>query len=89
MADFDRVEKLTPMHLNWALVFHFSGDPEGVLGSEHFNSVAGRDVFDWLKREGLIGDAPMYRGTERLRAFVEHLCRQPLPVQAWVQPDAT
>lgn len=79
-----RSNKLSPMHLNWALVHYFSADPANELGREHYHSEAGREVQDWLKREGLYEGG---RGTARLAAFVDHLCNQKLPVQVWVQPE--
>ena len=82
--------KLTPMHIHWAVVHYFSPDPRAELGAAHYDSPAGEDAQNWLLGEGLIsypsGDGKP-RGTQRLAAFVEHLCQQPLPVQKWVQPE--
>lgn len=81
--------KLTPMHIHWAVVHHFSADPRAELGSAHFNSPAGCEVQKWLWEEGLVEGSTKAttHGTPRLAAFVEHLCQQPLPVQKWVQPE--
>ena len=80
---------MTPMQLQWCLMFWTRAEAVRDLGEEHFNSPAGKDVLMWMIDEGLIKweqTESAYLRQERLGVFVDHLCEQSLPVQKWVQP---
>lgn len=79
---------LAPVHLEWCLAYWTRSNPRDKLGEDHFNSSVGQEVLTWLRTNGLIdGDD---RATDKLGAYVQHLCRQPLPVAKWVViPEAS
>jgi hypothetical protein len=81
------VPPMTPMQIHWCIIYWTRGDPVADLGKAHFDSEAGQRTFDWLLDEKLIewsADEGKHKPTPRLEAFVEHLCRQPLPQQHWI-----
>lgn len=73
-----------PIYIKFALAYYTSGDPKAELGLQHFTSESGSQVYQWLKRENLIDEND--RATDRLEAWVRHLCNQPLPEAKWVIP---
>jgi hypothetical protein len=75
---------LAPIYINFALACYTSSNPEKILGTDHWNSDAGKDVREWLLVNQLV--YPNYESTEKLKAWIEHLCKQPLPEQTWAVP---
>ena len=76
---------LTPNHLRFALAFATSGN---AVSLEGYDSEHGREVRGWLCREGLVDwDQEGDPATPRLRAWIDHLCSQPLPECTWVVPQ--
>lgn len=80
---------MTPLEIGILLHYYSSG--ADYRGGD-FSAPAVREAID-LFRGGLgllmddISEHPRaYRLTERGECFVEHLKRQPLPVQVWVMP---
>jgi len=80
---------LTPDHLRYALAFA-TGGLEAALNLEGYDSNHGKKVREWMVDNGLLDwDASRNRGTpatDKLLAWVEHLCAQPLPEAKWVVP---
>ena len=78
---------LSPLHIQFALVVHYSPDPLGAL-DESWESDAGKEIKKWLVDEGLLDwDLSPTYGTPRLAAWIDHLCKQPLPEVQWVIPS--
>jgi hypothetical protein len=80
---------MTPLELNWCILFWTRGDPVADIGDAQFNSSAGKACQMWMIDERLIVWSPeekRYLPQERLGVFIEHLCAQPLPVQKWLMP---
>jgi len=76
----------TPMQVRWALAFAVSRDAWFTqIDTEEFDSAAGFEVKAWLISEGLISDNSGDWGapTDKLRAYIDHLCAQPLPSCKW------
>tara|TARA_R110000751_G_scaffold65483_2_gene133965 strand:- start:12953 stop:13192 length:240 start_codon:yes stop_codon:yes gene_type:complete len=75
---------MTPLQIHWAMVHHWSGNPREELGEERYKH-QGKDMLPWLRENELI-DRDGYP-TDKLRAYVEHICAVRLPVAKWVQPE--
>lgn len=75
---------MTPMQILWALVHHWSGNPREELGHQRYEH-QDKEMLPWLLKNELI-DRDGYP-TEKLRAYVEHLCAVKIPVAKWVQPE--
>ena len=75
---------MAPITINFMLACYCSGDPEGNLGSHHWNSSAGQEARKWLRENNLIKDDN--RPTDRGKAWVHFICETPLPVSVWVRP---
>ena len=77
---------MTPFQLRWALVFASGGEAWTEIDWHEFDSPVGQETKLWLLKEGLIhGDDRRWGDpTDRLLAYIEHLCAQPLPVCKWV-----
>ena len=84
---------MSPLTLQFCLAFYCLVDPRDALGNS-YDSPAGKYVKAWMIAEGLIesGSDNWGKPTERLKAFVEHLGAQELPVAEtitrWVQPSS-
>ena len=78
---------VSPIHISFALACHFSGDPVAELTEPRWNSQAGKDVQKWLLENGLVDRLDFPRGTAKLDAWIEHLCKQPLPECQWIVPN--
>lgn len=78
--------RLAPIHITFMMACHCSPQPEQELGSDHWNSTAGRETRQWLLDEALIDSDN--RSTSRGVAWIEVICQTPLPVQQWVKPEA-
>ncbi len=72
----------SPIHIDFAMACHCSTDPRSVIGPDRWESSAGKSVRAWLLSEGLIDENE--DGTDRLDAWVGHLCSQSLPTRRWV-----
>ena len=76
---------VSPLQLQMAIACHVSPDPRNHIGASTWESDSGRDAQEWLRANGLVeGKYGSWRGTPRLAAWIDHLCRQPLPEQRWV-----
>ena len=84
---------MTPLQIQLAIAVCTSGAPEQFFTAQSWVSPAMSDAKDWLIAEGLTvktgGGA--FQSTERLNAYVDHLCAQSLPVCKWVSepPEIT
>ena len=80
-------ERLSPMCLEYALVFHWAPRPAEQLRDRGWDSESGRQIREWLFCHHLIDrEDDMASGTERLGVWVEALGSVPLPVQEWRIP---
>lgn len=80
---------MTPLQLNWCILFWTRGDPVVDIGEPQFSSSAGKECQMWMIDEGLIkwdAGEKRYLPQERLGVFIEHLCAQELPIQKWAMP---
>jgi len=75
-----------PIYITFMLACFYSADPEAELGSDHWNSKAGRKTRDWLVRKGLV-KIPGFIPTDRGKAWVKYLCDTPLPKCCWILPE--
>ncbi|MFC6760423.1 hypothetical protein ACFQFQ_14500 [Sulfitobacter porphyrae] len=75
---------MTPLQIHWALVHYWSGDPRAEMGEHRYNH-QGKAMLPWMRENGLL-DLDGHK-TDKLTAYVEHLCAVQLPVAKWVQPD--
>jgi hypothetical protein len=80
---------LTPFQIRFMLEFASAGSGAMInIHSDQYDSAVGKETRAWLQAEGLIHDG--HNGTkwgdptDRLLAYVEHLCAQPLPKIRWV-----
>ena len=87
-------EVMSPLAIQFCIAFNSLVNPVDMLDVS-YDSPAGKDIKAWMIAEGLITDGnaegvPWGQPTDRLKAFVEHLCAQQLPVAEtvtrWVQP---
>lgn len=70
------VMNMTPQQIHWALVHYWSGDPRAEMGKERYDH-QGKEMLPWMMENGLL-DRDGYR-TDKLTAYVEHLCAVQLP----------
>ena len=75
---------LPPAYILFALACYYSGDPIEEIGKSRWDSDIGKEIQDWLLGNGLVErlDFPI-ECTDRLEAWVKHLCSQPLPEKSW------
>lgn len=75
---------MAPIHITFMLAVALGVDPASIVGAETWYSSAGEEVRQWMKDNNLC--TATYGPTDRLRAFITHLCDQPLPEKKWVMP---
>jgi hypothetical protein len=76
---------VTPLTIRLALGFCCKEPP---FEDVSYDSEAGKQARKWLEDEGLIDwdiKGPI-KSTQRLEAWVRHLCNQPIPEQHWIVP---
>lgn len=77
---------VSPFAVEFMIACHVSADPPRHIGAERWNSIAGKKIWAWLCREGLIDGQS--RATPKGVAWVGYICSVPLPVEQWVLPEA-
>jgi hypothetical protein len=81
---------MTPMEIEMLICVHCSKTPEANMPLQRWNSPVGKCFQERIKMLGLATfDGAEWHGTDRLAAYIDHLCSQPLPVQTWVIPSLT
>lgn len=80
-------ECASPLQIIIMLTCYYSPEPASEVGVERWHSKAADDIREQLRKDGLIDDFNAV--TERGRAWVEYICRTPLPVQSWILPERT
>jgi hypothetical protein len=85
---------MSPLAIQFCIAFYAHKNPSDMLDAS-YDSSAGKEIKEWMVAEKLIADgteAGVMWGqpTDRLKAFIDHLCAQQLPVAEtitrWVQP---
>ncbi len=77
--------QLAPIHIKFMIACYTSPEPMAQLSERHWNSTAGVNVREWLLQQGLIDEHN--KATERGEAWVEFICKTPLPEKKWILPD--
>ena len=80
-SQYEVCDLFPPGLIAFAIAHYVSPDPASYIGEEHFNSTTGTEWRHWLLSEGLIDDCGT--PTARMKAWIEHLCAQPLPEMTW------
>jgi hypothetical protein len=72
-----------PLCIEIMLACYYSTSPEEVFG-RRWNLQVIQDFRRWLIQNDLITED--HEATDRGRAWVDYICRTPLPVQTWSLP---
>ena len=78
-------ECASPLQIIIMLICYYSPKPVSEIDVSRWHSQAADEIREQLRRDGLIDDSN--RATERGRAWVDYICRTPLPVQSWILPE--
>lgn len=79
--------KVSPLVIEIMIECATCSEPGSNIPDRMWNSEGAAHARDELRENGLIDDANA--ATERGRAWVDFICKTPLPVQTWVLPSRT
>lgn len=83
---------MTPLQITMMMHYYASAAPYALDDPTHANSPAVKSQREKLVNVGLLQECPDclsgYRTTTRGDAYVDAICKLPLPVQKWVMPNA-
>ncbi|WP_319519856.1 hypothetical protein [uncultured Martelella sp.] len=78
----------TPLTVNIMLACHVSKDPDDVVGTKVWHSIAAKEERGLLVNEGMLelenGD---WIVTDRGKVWIERILSTPLPTCVWTFPD--
>lgn len=78
-------ERTSPLQIIIMMACYYSPEPSGEMLPERWHSEAADQIREQLRHDELIDDSN--RATERGKAWVEYICRTPLPAQNWTLPE--